>query len=134
MRTDEIAKTFYGRGLANQWLTQRQTSWLYGQACREAGRKLTTHGTPTANGSFQEGEEMIGWEIAVSPRNGCAAFRTQSITALSRQKEEERARELESGRQFAQIVKNTPYADIHPPELIAQIYHVSVDVAKEWLA
>jgi len=93
MKADEIAKNFSDQGLSNTWLSAKRAAWLYDQACREANnRKLTTHGTRTASGSFQgEQGEMISWSIALSPRNGCAVFQTANITEIVRQQEAERA-------------------------------------------
>ncbi len=92
MKADEIARTFYEQGLSNTWLGAKRAAWLYDQACREAQRKLTTHGTRTADGQFtNEAGEMISWRIVLSSKNGCAAFHTENITETVRKQESERA-------------------------------------------
>lgn len=92
MKADEIAKNFYEQGRSSTWLSAKRAAWLYEQACRDAQRKLTTHGTRTADGQFtNEAGEFISWHIALSPKNGCAAFHTENITEMVRKQEAERA-------------------------------------------
>jgi hypothetical protein len=135
MHSNDIALQFYNQGRANKWLSAKQTSWLYGQACREADRHLTTHGTPTANGVFTLASgEVIGWEIAVSSINGCAIFRTHSVTALVEQQNAEREATLDRGRQFCQLLREHPeMSDLYPLEVITRMFKVSLEQAQEWL-
>lgn len=135
MHSNDIAKQFYIQGRANKWLSQKRTSWLYGQACRDADRKLTTHGTPTASGMFEvESGETIGWQISVSPVNGCARFATHSVTELHNQAMAEREDQLERGKEFCQLLREHPeMAVIHPPDLVARMFRVSVTQVEQWL-
>src|SRR5256885_11832033 len=92
MDSNKIARMFYERGQGDKWLSRKQTSWLYDQACREAGRKLTNHGTPVSGGLFTlENGTALGWEISVSPQNGCAMLRITDVSALQQKREEELA-------------------------------------------
>ena len=135
MHSNDIAFQFYNRGRASKWLSAKQTSWLYGQACREAGRHLTTYGTPTANGMFPlSSGEVIGWSISVSPVNGCARFATHSVTALNAQAIAEREDQLDRGRQFCQLLRKHPeMSDLYPLEVITRMFKVSLEQAQEWL-
>src|SRR5690349_6468049 len=133
MNSDEIARTFYNQGLSNKWLSKKQSEWLYNQACREAKRHITRHGTPTANGLFNlEDGTAIGWEIAISPINRCTVLQTRNVSELMQKQEAERAAQIEGGKQFIQNIKGTPFEDHYPPELIARMYKVSVAQVKEW--
>ena len=136
MHSNDIAKNFYNQGRANKWLSARQTAWIYGQACREAGKKLATHGTSTANGSFSlESGETIGWEISVSPINGAALFRTHSVTAIHEQAMSERESQLKNGKQLCQRIKEIPaMADLYPPDVIARMFKVSPGQVQVWLS
>ena len=135
MHSNDIAKSFYDQGRADKWLSAKQTSWLYQQACRESGQKLSTHGTPTASGTFAlESGELIGWSISVSPINGCARFQTHSVTAIAEQVSAERESRLETCKLFCQRVKEIPsMIDFYPPETIARMYKVSLSQVNEWL-
>lgn len=132
MTSNEIALNFYNQGLANKWLSQKRTSWLYDQSCREAHRKLTTHGTPTAGGMFTlESGETIGWEIAVSPINGCAVFQTKSITALMQEQEAERNAYLEAGAKYARTYAERFHYDVNT---LALMFKVSLAQVEQWIA
>lgn len=131
MNSNEIARKFYDQGLSGKWLSKKQADWLYNQACYEADRRLTVHGTPTANGMFTLGNgTSIGWDISISPVNGCARFHVINVSDISEQKQSEREVQLENGKAFARASKNMPYVDA---ELIARMYKVPVDVAQGWL-
>lgn len=131
MNSNEIALNFYKQGLANKWLSQRRTSWLYGQACREAKRKLTTHGTPTANGMFTlESGETIGWEIAISSQNGCAVFQTHSVTALIQQQEAERESLSKDGAMYARTYAERFHMDT---TVLARMFKASVAQVEQWI-
>src|SRR4029077_10737697 len=134
MTSDEIARKFYDQGLANKWLSKKQAAWLYNQACDEAKRHLTHHGTPTAGGLFTlDNGTSIGLDIAISPVNGCAVFQTRNVSEIAAKQEAERVEMIEQGKQFAQMVKDSPMADLYDAVHIARIYKVSVEMAQGWL-
>jgi len=131
MKADEIAKTFYDRGLSNRSLTAKQSAWLYDQACREAKRKLTTHGTRTASGSFQDEQgEMISWSIALSPRNGCAVFQTANITEIVRQQEAERAEREAATIRAIQVARERGFS----LEQIAEMWFLPLERVQGYLS
>jgi len=134
MKSNEIARKFYEQGLSDKRLSRKQTDWLYQQYCREANRHVSHHGTPVAGGLFTlDDGTSIGWDIAVSPRNGCSIFQTRNITELSQRQDAERQELLARGKEFAQTAKNSPMADHYDAQLLARMFKVSVELAQEWL-
>jgi hypothetical protein len=134
MTSNDIAHQFYKQNLAGQWLSKKQTSWLYGQACREANRQLTIHGTPKAGGMFTlESGEAISWDIAVSSQNGCAVFKSYSVTALMEKQKAEQEAIREEVKELCKIIRGTTLKDLYSPERLAQRYKVPIETIHSWM-